>query len=153
MSSRRAEITMTEDEVEAFLDEQRIVSAATLGRDGWPHVMPLWYVMREGDLWVWTYAASQKVRNLERDPRATLLVEAGEDYEELRGVMLRTEAVIERDPDFVTALGLAIYARYFDDVPHDVQASVVRQAPKRVGIRFVERTRASWDHRKLTVAR
>ena len=153
MSSRRAEITMTEDEVEAFLDEQRIVSAATLGRDGWPHVMPLWYVMREGDLWVWTYAASQKVRNLERDPRATLLVEAGEDYEELRGVMLRTEAVIERDPDFVTALGLAIYARYFDDVPHDVHESVVRQASKRVGIRFVERTRASWDHRKLTVAR
>ncbi len=117
--------------------------------------MPLWYVVRDGDVWVWTYAASQKVRNLERDPRATLLVEAGESYEELRGVMLRADAVIERDPDFVAALGLALYERYLgtDELPDDVRATITRQAPKRVAIRFVERSAragitASWRRRR-----
>ena len=71
--SRRGEIAMSDAELGAFLDEQRVVICATIGRDGWPHLMPLWYVVRDGALWVWTYAASQKVRNLERDPRATLL--------------------------------------------------------------------------------
>ena len=68
---------MSPEEAAAFLDEQRTVTCATLGRDGWPHLMPLWYVVRDGELWAWTYAKSQKVRNLERDPRCTLQVEAG----------------------------------------------------------------------------
>jgi PPOX class probable F420-dependent enzyme len=151
MSVRDA-IRMSEDELETFLGGQLVVSCATIGRDGWPHVMPLWYVVRDGEIWVWTYAASQKVRNLERDPRATLVVEAGERYEELRGAMLKAHAVIERDTELVTALGLAIYARYYDEVPHEVHQTVVRQAAKRVGIRFVEHERATWDHRKLAAA-
>jgi len=151
--SRRSEIQMDEEELAAFLEEERIVTCATHGRDGWPHVMPLWYVIRDRELWVWTYATSQKVRNLERDPRATLQVEAGETYETLRGVMFKTEAVIERDADFVAALGLAIYERYLDEVSDEVRASIGRQAPKRVAVRFVEHERASWDHRKLAAAR
>jgi PPOX class probable F420-dependent enzyme len=147
--SRRAQITMSDDELAAFLAEQRIVNCATIGRDGWPHVMPLWYLLRERTLWVWTYAASQKVRNLERDPRATLLVQAGDAYEELRGVMFETEAVIERDTDLVAALGLAIYERYLDEVTDEVRATITKQAPKRVAIHFNEHARASWDHRKL----
>src|SRR3954452_7658077 len=94
---------MGADEVAAFLSEQRVVTCATLGRDGWPHLMPLWYVVREGTVWAWTYAKSQKVRNLERDPRATLQVEAGERYDELRGLMLRTEAVLHGDPETLEA--------------------------------------------------
>ncbi len=142
---------MSDAELDAFLHEQRTVICATIGRDGSPHAMPLWYVLREGELWAWTYAASQKVRNLERDSRATLVVEAGEHYDELRGVMLATEAVIERDPDFVAALGFALYERYLDtaELPAQVRASISKQAPKRVALRFVERSRASWDHRKL----
>jgi PPOX class probable F420-dependent enzyme len=149
--SRRAEIRMSDAEVGAFLREQRTVICATIGRDGAPHVMPLWYVLRGRDVWVWTYAASQKVRNLERDPRATLVVEAGERYEELRGVMLRTRCEIERDHDFVAALGLALYERYLETeaLPGEVQETIARQSPKRVAIRFVEQSRASWDHRKL----
>lgn len=145
---------MSDEELDEFLHEQRTVICATIGRDGAPHVMPLWYLVRDGDLWVWTYAASQKVRNLERDPRATLVVEDGEHYDELRGVMLSTEAVIERDPDFVAALGLALYERYIqaDELPEEVRASIAKQAPKRVAIRFVEYSSASWDHRKLEVA-
>ena len=146
---------MSDAELDAFLHEQRTVICATIGRDGTPHLMPLWYVVRDRELWAWTYAASQKVRNLERDPRATLVVEAGEHYDELRGVMLRTEAVIERAADFVAALGFALYERYLetDLLPEEVRASIAKQAPKRVAIRFAERSRVSWDHRKLAVAR
>jgi len=150
--SRRSEIQMSDAEVGAFLREQRLVSVATNGRDGWPHLMPLWYTVRgERDVWVWTYAASQKVRNLERDPRATLSVEAGDRYEELRGVMLRAHAEIERDRDIVQALGSEVYARYLGpgELPPAVAEMIARQAPKRVGIRFAESACASWDHRKL----
>ena len=146
---------MSDAELDAFLHEQRTVICGTIDRDGAPHMMPLWYLVRDSELWVWTYAASQKVRNLERDPRATLVVEAGERYEELRGVMLRTEAVIERAADFVAALGFALYERYLatDRLPEEVRASIAKQAPKRVAIRFAERSRVSWDHRKLAAAR
>ncbi|HZL54728.1 MAG TPA: pyridoxamine 5'-phosphate oxidase family protein [Solirubrobacteraceae bacterium] len=144
---------MDDAELGAFLHEQRTVACATIDRDGSPHVMPLWYLLRDGDVWVWTYAASQKVRNLERDPRATLMVEAGERYEELRGVMLRVDAVIERGAELVSALGMAIYERYLGgELPEEVRATIARQSQKRVAIRFIERSRASWDHRKLEAA-
>jgi PPOX class probable F420-dependent enzyme len=147
---KRAQIAMSDEEVAAFLDEQRTVTCATLGRDGWPHLMPLWYVVRDGELWAWTYAKSQKVRNLERDPRCTLQVEAGTTYDQLRGVMLKAECRLHRDPDAVVTLGEEIAVRYggaaLDDAGREY---VARQAAKRVGLQFRPRSRATWDHRKL----
>lgn len=145
---------MSDAEVLAFLDEERILTCATQGPRGWPHLMPLWYVVRDGRLWAWTYGRSQKVRNLERDPRATVQIEAGRDqYHELRGVMLETEVVLHRDVDDVTRLGLEIFRRYGPgpdaELPAEVEQMVRKQAAKRVGLEFVERHRATWDHRKL----
>jgi PPOX class probable F420-dependent enzyme len=148
--SRRAQIAMDGEEVAAFLAEQRTVSCATLGRDGWPHLMPLWYVLRDGELWSWTYARSQKVRNLERDARCTLQVETGTEYVELRGVMLKCECRLHRDLETVAALGTEIAARYGGGpLTPDVEAAMRAQAAKRVGLQFVVRRVASWDHRKL----
>jgi PPOX class probable F420-dependent enzyme len=148
--SRRELIQMREDEVLAFLDEERVVVCATNGKDGFPHLMPLWYVVRDGELWAWTFAKSQKVRNLERDARATLQVEAGEEYQELRGVMLKCDVEVIRETDRVLDLGLAIFARYTGgEVGDEVRAMVEKQAAKRVAMRFAERDRATWDHRKL----
>jgi PPOX class probable F420-dependent enzyme len=148
--SRRDQIRMSDEEVQTFLDEERTVICATNGREGWPHLMPLWYVVRDGRLWSWTYAKSQKTRNLERDPRATLQVETGTDYDQLRGVMLECEVTLYREPDDVAALGLEIFARYTGaDLGDDVREMVHKQAPKRVGLEFVERSRVTWDHRKL----
>jgi nitroimidazol reductase NimA-like FMN-containing flavoprotein (pyridoxamine 5'-phosphate oxidase superfamily) len=162
--SRRDQIKMSEEEVTAFLSEERTVTCATIGRDGWPHLMPLWYVTREPpagtpgpQIWAWTYAASQKTRNLERDPRATLQVEAGELYQELRGVMIECDVIIHRDIDTVAALGQEIFARYASprgeppatELPAEVAAMVDKQAIKRVGFQFLERTRVTWDHNKL----
>jgi PPOX class probable F420-dependent enzyme len=149
--SRRDQIRMSDDEVRTFLDEQRTVTVATNGRDGFPHLMPLWYVVREGTLWSWTYAKSQKVRNLERDPRVTLQVEAGVEYQLLRGVMFECEARIHRETDAVAALGGEIFQRYLEmpELDENVRAMIAAQAGKRVGLEFVERRRVSWDHRKL----
>jgi general stress protein 26 len=153
MSGRDA-IRMSADEVRAFLDEERTVVCATNGRAGWPHLMPLWYVVRPtgpdgGDeLWAWTFAKSQKVRNLERDARATLQVEAGEAYAELRGVMLECDVVVHREVERIRELALELFERY-GGVDDDVRAMIDKQAPKRVALQFAERKRATWDHRKL----
>jgi nitroimidazol reductase NimA-like FMN-containing flavoprotein (pyridoxamine 5'-phosphate oxidase superfamily) len=175
--SRRDQIKMSEPEVASFLAEERTVTCATTGPRGWPHLMPLWYVLRASEhssqstevgatgesvtsrpqIWAWTYAVSQKVRNLERDQRASLQVEAGEQYQELRGVMFECEAIIHRDIETVAALGHEIFMRYatprgeppVEELPREVGAMVQAQAAKRVALQFVERRRASWDHRKL----
>jgi hypothetical protein len=162
--SRRKQIEMSEAQVVSFLVEERTVTCATTGPRGWPHLMPLWYVLRDTgsgtqgpSLWAWTYAASQKVRNLERDSRATLQVEAGELYQELRGVMIESDVIIHRGIDTVSALGREIFKRYasprgeppVDALPQEVAAMVDKQAAKRVALEFIEQRRASWDHRKL----
>jgi PPOX class probable F420-dependent enzyme len=158
--SRRDAIRMTPPERAAFLAEQRTLTCATIGRDGWPHLMPLWYVVRNtqrpsaagtGDeLWAWTYAKSQKVRNLERDPRCTVQIEAGEAYGELRGVMIRAECELVRDLEAVASIGAELAERYggaaLDD---ELREAMRRQAAKRIGMRFVAISTVTWDHRKL----
>ena len=146
MSNRRAQIALAPDELAALLREQRVLTCATVGRDGWPHLMPLWFVLRGDECWSWTYAKSQKVRNLERDPRCTLQVEAGDAYHELRGVMFKAECVLHRDLDAVAALGAEIAERYGGAEGAHVTAA---QASKRVALQFVTASVASWDHRKL----
>jgi PPOX class probable F420-dependent enzyme len=143
---------MSEEEVRQLLASERVAVVSSLGPRGWPHSMPLWFVPRDGEVWIWTYAKSQKVRNLERDPRATLLIETGHEYTELRGVMIEAEAVIHRD--FDTVLGFAEeltvrYAEGIESVEGDARKALEAQAPKRVAIQFRERRRATWDHRKL----
>jgi hypothetical protein len=162
--SRREQIQMSVAEAAAFLEQERTVTCATAGPRGWPHLMPLWYVLRmpgAGEpgprIWAWTYSASQKVRNLERDPRATLQIEAGEAYPELRGVMLECDVTVHREIETVAPLGAEILLR--NSVPRGEQApselaaeghaALAAQAAKRVGLEFVERRRATWDHRKL----
>jgi Pyridoxamine 5'-phosphate oxidase len=161
--SRREQIKMGDAEVAAFLAQERTVTCATSGPRGWPHMMPLWYVLRPSSrtpgptVWAWTYASSQKVLNLERDARATLQVEAGEQYQELRGVMLECDVVVYRDVEIVGALGREIFMRYasprgeppVEELAPEVGAMVDKQAAKRVALEFIERRRATWDHRKL----
>jgi hypothetical protein len=148
--SRRDQIRMSDDEVRAFLEEERTVTCATNGPRGWPHLAPLWFVVREDQVWSWTYAKSQKAVNLERDPRATLQVEAGLQYQELRGVMLETDVVVHREVEDVAAVGIALFERMAGaELGEDVRAMVAAQAPKRVALQFVERRRVTWDHRKL----
>lgn len=143
---------LSEAELGELLASERVAVVSSLGPRGWPHSMPLWFVPRAGEVWIWTYAKSQKVRNLERDPRATVLVEAGREYGELRGAMIEAEAVLHRDPETVLAFAEELTLRYADGqaaLGEEMRAGLRAQAPKRVAIRFVPVRVASWDHRKL----
>jgi PPOX class probable F420-dependent enzyme len=148
MPSRRDQIAMSDDELRAFLAEQRVVTCATIGPNGRPHLMPLWYAVGDLVLRGWTYAKSQKAKNLERDPRATLQVEDGELYHELRGVMMECDVAIERDADKVANFGMALFQRFGATGP-DVEEMIAKQAPKRIGLTFTPTRIVSWDHSKL----
>jgi len=150
--SRRDQIVLSETELAALVAKERVAIVSSLGPRGWPHSMPLWFVPREGEVWIWTYAKSQKVRNLERDPRATVLIETGHEYGELRGAMIETEAVLHRDLETVLGFAEELTLRYADGISSiegDAKAGLEAQAPKRVAIQFKPRRTATWDHRKL----
>jgi PPOX class probable F420-dependent enzyme len=149
MPSRRSQIEMTDEEVRGFLAEQMVMQCATIGPRGLPHMVPLWYVPEGIELVGWTYAKSQKARNLERDPRATVGIEHGVQYEELRGVMFECDVEVERDAAQVEQNGLMLFERYAGEVGPEIREMVASQAPKRVGLRFIPSRVVSWDHRKL----
>ena len=146
MAARRDQIRMSEEETRAFLAEQMVMTVGTVGPNGRPHLMPLWYVPHGDVLTGWTYAKSQKTKNLERDPRATVQVETGVQYHELRGVMMECDVELDRD---AKPYGLELFRRYAGTLDDDVTAMVEKQAPKRVGLRFSPTRVVSWDHSKL----
>jgi PPOX class probable F420-dependent enzyme len=155
MASKRDLIRMTAPELRAFLDEQRIVQVATIGPNGRPHLMPLWYVVEDGDsdpvLRGWTFAKSQKTKNLERDAHATISIDDGVQYQDLRGVMMECDVEVARDPEAVVPYGMALFERYGPggELAPEVREMVLKQAQKRVGLRFVPTRVVTWDHRKL----
>lgn len=147
---RREQIQMSPEEVRAFVEEQRTLAVATLGRDGFPHVVAMWYALEDGAIAFWTYAKSQKAVNLRRDPRLSCLVEAGERYAELRGVQIKGTARLVEDANRVFQLGMTIHERYHGaPLTPDLQRKVAAQAPKRLGVYVQPLAVVSWDHRKL----
>ncbi len=150
--SRRDLIRLTDEEIADFLDEQRVMIATTNGVRGWPHSMPLWYLPRDGETWAWTYAKSQKIKNLERDNRTTILIETGDAYAELRGVMFETEAVLHSDTGTISQFARELGVRYSKETGVtglDAAEVFASQVSKRVVMQFKPVNTASWDHRKL----
>jgi hypothetical protein len=138
---------MSDEEVRAFLGEKMVMQCATNGPRGIPHMVALWFVV--DPLRSWTYAKSQKARNLDRDARATLGFEEGVQYDELRGVMLECDVLVERDREKVERFGLELFERYAGGLTDDIRTMVAKQAQKRVGLTFVPTRTVTWDHRKL----
>lgn len=153
--SRRDLIVMSEAELAEFLDEVRVVTCASIGLSGRPHLMPLWFVRDGVDLLCWTFAKSQKALNLRRDPRATLSLELGDTYDQLRGAMYEADAELIDDTARVAKFGLAIASRYALDgadpstAPPGLREMIEAQAAKRVAMRFHPTRTVTWDHRKL----
>ena len=153
MASGRDAVKMDEAEIAAFLDDNLKVQVASIGKDGSPHLSTLFYVVDDGRIVFWTYGRSQKVRNLERDPRISALVEDGVDYLELRGVSITGRAEIVRDHDRILELGSKVAVRMvgaetLDDLGDVGRATVAKQATKRVAVVIHPEHVASWDHRK-----
>jgi PPOX class probable F420-dependent enzyme len=140
---------MSDEEVRGFLAEQMVMQCATNGPRGFPHMVALWFIADGDELRGWTYAKSQKARNLERDPRATLGIEEGVQYDQLRGVMFECDVELERDPARVERFGLELFERYAGELTDEIRAMVAKQAQKRVGLIFRPTRTVSWDHRKL----
>jgi PPOX class probable F420-dependent enzyme len=142
-------IKMTPDEVEAFLHESRTMSMATINHDGSIHVVAMWYGFIEGAIAVETKRKSQKVQNIRRDPRLTVMMEAGTRYEELRGVELVGTGEIVDDPDRLWELGVSVFERHQGPYTEEMKPFVEVMLNNRVAVKLnVERT-VSWDHRKL----
>ena len=146
---RRDMIRMNDEEIRSFLEEQRTLLVATLDHDGFPHLVAMWYVLSGNEIAFWTYARSQKVVNLKRDPRLSCLVESGERYDELRGVQIKGRAVLSAEPEMVLQLGKAIWERYTGPLNERTRPMVEAQASKRVAIFVQPLEVVSWDHRKL----
>ena len=141
---------MTPDEMHAFLDEGRDLQVASINADGTPHLVTMWYLREGDDLLFWTYAKSQKVVNVRRDPRATVLVATGEKYEELKGVSINGSTSVIDDLDEVLAFGEKVYEKYWGPIDDDLVRDGVRMmGVKRVVIRVTPVKTTSWDHSKL----
>jgi PPOX class probable F420-dependent enzyme len=149
--SRRTQIRMTPAEVEAYLAEGTVANIATIGPNGRPHLVPLWYVPRGTGLETWTYASSQKTRNLRRLPQATVLIESGDTYDQLRGVSLECDVELVTDRERVALIGAELLRRYNSNQEVATAATqfVRLQAAKRVGLVCTPTRVVSWDHRKL----
>ena len=148
MANVRDRIKMTDAEIEAFLDEAHTLQVASVNGDGSIHLVPMWFLRVGSDVWFWTYGKSQKVMNLRRDPRITVMAEMGTDYSELRGVTIRGRAEIVEDPERVLEFGMRSFPKYFGDAP-DAEARMAQMGAKRVLVIVHPDSVVSWDHRKM----
>jgi PPOX class probable F420-dependent enzyme len=151
--SRRGQIQMTPDEVQRFLDGSKTMILCSNGRDGAPHPMPMWFGLElDGAVVMTTFTKSQKIKNLERDPRVSLLVETGETYSELMGVVYYGEAELVREADLVRDILVTVTKRN-GGIPVGAEdaalAGIAATARKRTGIRVRPKRVVSWDHKKL----
>lgn len=151
-SSGRAAVRMSPDELEEFLGSQMKVQVATVNPDGSPHLTTLFYVLDQGRIAFWTYASSQKIKNLQRDARITCLVEAGDDYFELRGVSITGKAELVTGEDRIREIGSAVARRmaHGADLGDLGREMVERQVSKRWAVVVDPVKVATWDHRKMS---
>jgi PPOX class probable F420-dependent enzyme len=149
MANQRSQVVMSHDEIVSFLNQQRSSTVATYGPQGQIHLVGMWYAVKDNTVWFETKRKAQKVVNLRRDPRMSFLVEAGQTYDQLRGVSLEGHGVVIEDEDVVWDVCVNIFERYNGDYSEEMKPFVEFMAKNRVVVRLdVDRTR-SWDHRKL----
>ena len=150
MANVRDRIKMTDEEVDEFLHGRHSMAVATLGPDGRPHVVAMWYGFLEGVPAFETYRKSQKVVNLRRDPRITCLVEDGDRYDLLRGVELIGKGTIVDDSEALTTVARSLFERYDTGFGPDQGDDYISfMVAKRVVVRVDVDEVVSWDHGKL----
>jgi PPOX class probable F420-dependent enzyme len=150
-TKERAKIVMTPAEVAAFLERSRTATVASVGPDGMPHVVAMWYGIIGDAVYIETKSKSQKAVNLRRDPRMVFMVEAGNSYDTLRGVSLEGACTIieEADGEEYWAAARSVYERYTAPYTEDARRILEFMMNKRIVVKLVPRRTRSWDHRKL----
>jgi len=149
MANQRSRIALSKDEIESYIGASKTLILGTLNHDGWPHLVPMWFSVLSGRIHMHTYRSSQKVKNLERDPRGSVLVEDGESYDTLRGVFMRGRFEVIDDTDLCYRIGVANAVKYTGADEEQVSEFVRQQVRKRVALVFHPAKTSSWDHRKI----
>jgi PPOX class probable F420-dependent enzyme len=145
--NRRRQIRLSPEEQAAFFRKHRKAALATLDKDGFPHVVAMNYFVKDGAFYMTSYGKAQKVVNIQRNPKVALMIEEGDAYSELRGVMVRGHCEIIEGPDAVrTAFAEMAQAR---GVPRARPQGASDSAPKRVVLKIIPEKVTSWDHSKL----
>ena len=145
--NRRQQIQLSPDEQAAFFRGRKKAALATIDKDGFPHVVAMNYFVKEGAFYMTSYGKAQKVVNVRRNPKVALMMDAGDAYAELRGVMIRGHCEILDD---LAAVKAAFASRAeAQSNPSPVQPGAVASASKRVVLRIIPQKVVSWDHRKL----
>jgi PPOX class probable F420-dependent enzyme len=148
-TNQRAQIVMSDTEIAEFIEQHRTCTMATVGPDGTPHLVAMWYAVIDGQIWFETKSRAQKTVNLRRNPRITVMIEDGLTYEQLRGVSIEGNGVVIDDADALWKVGVNVFERYTGPYTEEMKPFVETMLNKRVAVRVdVERIR-SWDHRKL----
>ena len=148
-TNQRAQIVMSQDEIEDLVASSRSGTLATVGASGQPHLIAMWYGVVDGEIWFETKAKSQKGVNLRRDPRITFLLEDGDTYDTLRGVSFEGTAEIIDDPEAIFRVGVSVWERYTGPYTEEAKPAVDMMMNKRIAIRLVVKRTRSWDHRRL----
>ena len=150
MPKRRDSIQMSDEEVWKFIEEQKSLQVATIGKDGMPHLTTLWFAVIDGEIVFETFTKSQKIVNLKRDPRISALLEDGVEYNKLRGVSIQGRAELHTDPEEVLPCAMAVMRRNQPEIPPEQLEQAARMlAAKRIGVVIKPERIFSWDHNKL----
>lgn len=148
-TNQRNQIVMSDAEIADFVARSRTGTMGTIGADGQPHLVAMWYGVLDGDIWIETKAKSQKAVNLRRDPRVSFLIEGGMTYDTLRGVSFEGVGEIVEDPDTIFKVGISVWERYNGPYTDDLKPAVDMMMNKRVAVRIAASRIRSWDHGKL----
>jgi PPOX class probable F420-dependent enzyme len=148
--NERSKIVMSDDEIVEFIDHSRTATMATVGPNGRPHLIAMWYAVLDGEIWFETKAKSQKAVNLRRDPTITVMIEDGQTYNTLRGVSIDGQAeIVDSDPELLLRVGISVWERYTGPYSEDMKPFVDQMMNNRIAVRVVPTRLRSWDHRKL----
>ena len=151
--SLRDTIRMSKEEITSFLQNQISLQIGTINKDGSPHLTTMWYLY-DGDNFIFhTYTKSQKIINLKRDSRITVLTEAGSQYSDLQGIIAYGEAEIingEHNPEEVIKYMDKVGNKYIkgEDSAQYLEGMKL-QAPKRSAVIVKPSKFISWDHTKI----
>src|SRR5262249_2771358 len=131
-TNQRAQIVMSDDEVAAFIEEHRTCTMATVGPNGTPHLVAMWYAVIDGQIWFETKSRAQKTVNLRRNNRITCMIEDGLTYDTLRGVSIEGTATVVDDPDALWKVGVNVFERYTGPYTEEMRPFVEVMLNKRV---------------------
>jgi len=151
----RVDTSMTPGEINDYLTLARTIILTTIGPDGVPDPVGMWFVLRDDEVWMRTYGSSQKALNVIRDPRVAVLIESGEQYAQLRGLQLTGTVDVVRDEDVICEIAADLLVKYEGLAPEHVaaaRAAYRAKTPKQVALKLQPTKIVSWDHRKLMAA-